>query len=61
MDDQVDTIRLVGQLLDHLIPGSKPKEPEMRRWDYEGSGPVIIGNIPIRELIRRKERARMGD
>ena len=55
-DDQVDAIGLIGQLLDHLIAGSKPKEPEKRRFEYEGRGPVILGNVPIRELIRRKER-----
>ena len=57
-DDQVDAIGLIGQLLDLLIPGTKPKEPEKRRWEYEGKGPVMLGNVSIRELIRRKERAR---
>ena len=32
-DDQVDAIGLIGQLLDLLIPGTKPKEPEKRRWE----------------------------
>ena len=27
-DDQVDALGLVGQLLDKMIPGLKPKEPE---------------------------------
>jgi hypothetical protein len=57
-DDQVDAIGLIGQLLDHVWRGSKPKEPEKRRWEYEGKGPVMPGNASIRELFRRKERAR---
>jgi len=57
----VDAIGLIGQLLDYPVPGSKPKEPEKKRFEYEGNGPVILGNVSIRELIQRKERARMED
>jgi predicted phage terminase large subunit-like protein len=34
-DDQVDALGLVGQLLDVMVPGQKPKPPEPRRdsWD----------------------------
>ena len=32
-DDQVDALGLVGQLLDKMIPGLKPKEPEKPRAD----------------------------
>ena len=44
-DDQVDAIGLIGQLLDLMIPGTKPKEPEKRRWEYEGKGPVILTDL----------------
>ena len=27
-DDQVDALGLIGQLLDKMVPGVKPKEPE---------------------------------
>jgi hypothetical protein len=27
-DDQVDALGLVGQLLDHMLAGQKPKKPE---------------------------------
>ncbi len=57
----MDAIGLIGQLLDYPVPGSKPKEPEKKRFEYEGNGPVILGNVSIRELIQRKERARMED
>jgi len=32
-DDQVDALGLVGQLLDKMIPGLKPKEPEPPKPD----------------------------
>jgi len=34
-DDQVDALGLVGQLLNAMVPGQKPKSPEPRRdsWD----------------------------
>ena len=42
-DDQVDALGLIGQLLDHITPGNKPKPPEKsklesgyRRMDLDG-------------------------
>ena len=32
-DEQVDALGLVGQLLDKMIPGLKPKEPEQPKPD----------------------------
>jgi phage terminase large subunit-like protein len=32
-DDQVDALGLVGQLLDIMVPGQKPKPPEPARRD----------------------------
>jgi len=39
-DDQVDALGLVGQLLDKMIPGLKPKEPEPPKPD---SGYRVVG------------------
>ena len=32
-DDQVDALGLVGQLLDQMVPGQKPKEPQKPKPD----------------------------
>jgi hypothetical protein len=32
-DDQVDALGLVGQLLDKMMPGEKPEEPEKPKPD----------------------------
>ena len=32
-DDQVDALGLVGQLLDQMVPGQKPKVPEKPKFD----------------------------
>ena len=32
-DDQVDALGLVGQLLDKMVPGQKPKEPPKPKPD----------------------------
>ena len=63
-DDQVDALGLVGQLLDHIIAGQKPQPEKKTRWDYQGldNGTIMIGEVPIRELIDRAERRRrMGE
>jgi predicted phage terminase large subunit-like protein len=60
-DDQVDAIGLIGQLLDHVMAGKKPEEPRKTRWHYEAKGNRIVGNVPIRELIKMQERRRAGD
>jgi hypothetical protein len=40
-DDQVDALGLVGQLLDKMIAGLKPKEPEPPKPD---SGYRVLGS-----------------
>ena len=60
-DDQVDALGLIGQLLDHVIAGEKTKKLTPPRWHYESDGSNIVGNVPIRELIERKERAMRED
>ena len=32
-DDQVDALGLIGQLLDQMVPGVKPREPEKPKGD----------------------------
>ena len=32
-DDQVDALGLIGQLLDHITPGNKPKPPEKNKLE----------------------------
>lgn len=60
-DDQVDVCSLFGRMLDHLIPGQVPKKKVPPRWHYESGGSNLLGNVPIRELIDRKERAMRED
>ena len=62
-DDQVDAIGLVGQLLDHIFAGSKPKPEEKRRWPYRAGsgGEQMLSDVPIIELIERQARKRMQD
>lgn len=55
-DDQVDAVGLIGQLLDRLVPGQKPKPDKKRVFPYHGTGDGISGNISIREMVERKER-----
>jgi hypothetical protein len=45
-DDQVDALGLVGQLLDHMVPGQKPKVPEKPKPD-SGYRPVSLGERPL--------------
>jgi hypothetical protein len=44
-DDQVDALGLVGQLLDQMIPGRKPKEPEKPKPD-SGYRPFAFAKRP---------------
>jgi hypothetical protein len=44
-DDQVDALGLVGQLLDQMVPGQKPK-PEKPKIDT-GYRPLSLGERPL--------------
>jgi hypothetical protein len=45
-DDQVDALGLVGQLLDQMVPGVKPREPEKPKVDI-GYRPVGLDERPL--------------
>ena len=52
-DDQVDALGLVGQLLDQMLPGQKPKPPEKPKLDslvkekgLENTEIVLNGDTP---------------
>jgi hypothetical protein len=45
-DDQVDALGLVGQLLDKMVVGQKPREPETPKID-SGYGPVGCEEQPL--------------
>ena len=45
-DDQVDALGLVGQLLDQMVPGRKPKEPEKPKSD-SGYRPLSLTEKPL--------------
>ena len=45
-DDQVDALGLVGQLLDQMVPGQKPKVPEKPKSD-SGYRPLSLGEQPL--------------
>jgi len=44
-DDQVDALGLIGQLLDQMVPGVKPREPEKPKVD-SGYRPLSLGERP---------------
>lgn len=45
-DDQVDALGLVGQLLDQMVPGRKPKEQEQPKPD-SGYRPLSLAEKPL--------------
>ena len=45
-DDQVDALGLVGQLLDQMVPGQKPKQPEPPKVD-SGYRPLSLVEQPL--------------
>ena len=45
-DDQVDALGLIGQLLDEMVPGVKPKKPEKPKVDT-GYRPICIPEQPL--------------
>ena len=48
-DDQVDALGLVGQLLDQMVPGQKPKVPEKPKPD-SGYRPIGLDERPLNSL-----------
>jgi predicted phage terminase large subunit-like protein len=49
-DDQVDALGLVGQLLDQMVPGQKPKMPEKPKPD-SGYRPISMDERPLDWLL----------
>jgi predicted phage terminase large subunit-like protein len=49
-DDQVDALGLLGQLLDQMVPGQKPKVPVKPKPD-SGYRPVSLGERPLDWMI----------
>jgi hypothetical protein len=49
-DDQVDALGLIGQLLDQMIAGVKPKEPEKPKVDT-GYRPISFAKQPLDWLV----------
>jgi hypothetical protein len=45
-DDQVDALGLIGQLLDQMVPGQKPKVPEKPKVE-SGYRPLSLGERPL--------------
>ena len=45
-DDQVDALGLLGQLLDQMVPGQKPKVPVKPKPD-SGYRPLSMGERPL--------------
>ena len=46
-DDQVDALGLIGQLLDQMVSGQKPRQPEKPKVD-SGYRPVSLPERPHR-------------
>src|SRR5262245_37450244 len=49
-DDQVDALDLIGQLLDQMVPGVKPREPEKPKVD-SGYRPIGLDQQPLDWLV----------
>jgi len=49
-DDQVDALGLIGQLLDQMVPGMKPREPAKPKVD-SGYRPVGLDERPLDWLV----------
>jgi hypothetical protein len=49
-DDQVDALGLIGQLLDQMVPGVKPKGPEKPKVDT-GYRPISLPEQPLDWLV----------
>ena len=56
-DDQVDALGLIGQLLDHIAAGTKPKRDKPPVYPYMAIGEGRIrGTIPIRKMVENRMR-----
>jgi hypothetical protein len=49
-DDQVDALGLIGQLLDQMVPGQRPKPPVPPKRDT-GYRPIGLGERPLDWLM----------
>jgi hypothetical protein len=49
-DDQVDALGLIGQLLDQMVPGQKPKPPVSPERDT-GYRPIVLAERPLDWLM----------
>ena len=49
-DDQVDALGLLGQLLDQMVPGQKPRVPVKPKPD-SGYRPVSLGQRPLDWIV----------
>jgi predicted phage terminase large subunit-like protein len=49
-DDQVDALGLIGQLLDQMVPGRKPRQPEKPKVD-SGYRPIGLDERPLDWLL----------
>lgn len=62
-DDQVDALSLIGQLLDHIQPGSVPSEKKVKPDHLVYAAMPdgrIVANLSIREIVAMKERKNKG-
>lgn len=50
-DDQVDALGLVGQLLDQMVPGQRPKQPEKHPTVDSGYRPIGLDERPLDWLV----------
>jgi len=48
--DQVDALGLIGQLLDQMVPGMKPREPVKPKGD-SGYRPIGLDERPLDWLV----------
>ena len=49
-DDQVDALGLIGQLLDQMVPGQKPRQPAQPKLD-SGYRPIGLDEQPLDWLV----------
>jgi hypothetical protein len=49
-DDHVDALGLIGQLVDQMVPGQKPRQPEKPKVD-SGYRPIGLNERPLDWLV----------
>ena len=49
-DDQIDALGLIGQLLDQMVPGQKPRQPDKPKVD-SGYRPIGLDEQPLDWLV----------